>query len=170
MFKIKSYSINRMNKILAFNNFIFSIIVILILFFILTLNFHLESYLLIFCIFSIILLEYLIEILLLYKKYYQVNKNANFTIDMNHNFVTYEDDKMEEIKIFFKNIKYINVNVVHAVQLSLQNFQYADIVYNNNDRLIITSLLVREIEKEFKDLGLKYNLIVKKYPNISSKY
>ncbi|MCX6153080.1 MAG: hypothetical protein NT007_02845 [Candidatus Kapabacteria bacterium] len=102
----------------------------------------------------------------LFIQYNEVNKNVVLEINPDDNLIKYSDGVTQKV-MKFKEIVQINI---HNFGFSEFNaLYYAEIISEKNEVIIVTSLLITFIAKEFDKFGLEYKNINRIYPTIKIK-
>jgi len=113
-----------------------------------------------FIFFAIFYLANLISVLFIHFQYYNANKGTVFSIEIDKaQFIFNINNTIKTIS--FSEIQEVDIYMLPSVYRG-SNFQllpfeqyHCAIIYTQNEKLIITSLVVRNIVKEFNNLGIK---------------
>jgi len=167
------FKVNTINKLRCFSNLTYSMIIFTVSVMVCEYIFKNTDY--VFWWISIIFLIFFINfilVILLYIQYNNINKKAELKIDIYTQKICYSDLNTEFFSLLFSEIKTINIHRLLDIYTNyspLYDFRYAEIITINNERIIITNLLIKDLEKFFIEIGLKYNRLPRwLFPSIKS--
>ena len=167
------FMVNTTNKLRCFSNITYSTIIftasVIVFGFIFKNNENLFWWILsIYLLFLI----YFILVIMLYNQYNNINNKAELKIDIDAHTIIYSDSNSGVLTILFRDIKTVNIHRLpdfYTNYSPLCGFEYAEIITLNNERIIITNLLIKDLEKFFKEIGWKYNRLPRWFfPSIKS--
>ena len=116
---------------------------------------------------------YLTLIIVLHIQYYSNNKHFQLTINSFHKLIIFEN--IDESKtINFEEIDKIEVFMVPSMyrgstyqMMSWEPYHYT-VIYTQEDKIIITCLVMKDIMKELDYFGLEYTKVMRLFPYIKT--
>jgi len=108
--------------------------------------------------FGVFYLLNLLPVLFIHFQYYNANKNTTLFVELEKSQFTYKTNLAKTI--IFSEIERIDVYMLPSLyrgsnfqMMPYEGYHYA-IIYTQNEKIIVTSLIVKNIVKELTNLGL----------------
>lgn len=125
-----------------------------------------------FIFFGIFYLVNLIPVLFLHFQYFYANKNLTFSSELDNKRFIFSNNEFRKT-VNFSDVKKIDIYMVPSMYrgsniqlLPFEDYHYA-IIKTHNEDFIVTSLLVKNLVKEFKNLGISVERHKCLYPYIN---
>jgi len=127
-----------------------------------------------FVFFGIFYIVNLIPVLFIHFQYYIANKNMIFTIELDKKQFLFKTNGLSKT-INFSEVQKVDIYMIPSMyrgsnfkMLPFEDYHYA-ILQTHNEILMVTSLLVKNLVKEFKNLGINMERHQCFYPYIKPR-